>query len=102
MHNIPSARLMATRQGQHASPGGPAARQRTGRHCRGGACADGRWRGAAGERNQPAAYPNGRALTNDVFSARVAFLANGKAGSGGLRPHAGLLAEFPFLGPPDP
>jgi hypothetical protein len=27
--------------------------------------------GAAGERTQPAAYPNGRALTNDVFSAGV-------------------------------
>jgi len=35
-------------------------------------------RGAAGERTQPAAYPNGRALTNDVFSARMAFLTNGK------------------------
>ena len=51
---------------------------------------------------QPAVYPNGRALTNDVFSARMAFLANGEAGSGGLRPHDDLLAESPFLGPPDP
>ena len=51
---------------------------------------------------QPAAYPNGRALTNDVFSARMAFLASGKVGSGGLRPHEDLLAEFLLLGPPDP
>ena len=53
-------------------------------------------RGAAAERTQTAACPNGRALTNDVFTARVAFLTSGKAGSGGLRPHGGLLAEFPF------
>jgi hypothetical protein len=33
-------------------------------------------RGAAGERTQTAAYPDGRALTDDVFSARMAFLAN--------------------------
>jgi hypothetical protein len=59
-------------------------------------------RGAAGERTQPAAYPNGRALTNDVFSGRMAFLAHGEAGSGCFRPHHGLLAEFVFLGPPDP
>jgi hypothetical protein len=59
-------------------------------------------RGAARERTQPAVYPNGRALTNDVFSACMAFLANREAGSGGLRPHDDLLAELPFLGPPDP
>jgi hypothetical protein len=38
----------------------------------------------------------------DVFSARMAFLTSGKAGSGGLRPHDDLLAEFPFPGPPNP
>jgi hypothetical protein len=36
----------------------------------------------------------------------MAFLANGEAGSGGLRPHDrphdDLPAELPFLGPPDP
>ena len=31
----------------------------------------------------------------DDFSARMAFLANGEAGSDGLRPHDDLLAEFP-------
>jgi hypothetical protein len=56
-------------------------------------------RGAAGERTQPAAYPNGRALTNDVFSVRMAFLTNGKAGPDGLRPHDDLLAEFPVPRP---
>jgi hypothetical protein len=58
--------------------------------------------GATGERTQPAAYPHGRDLTIDVFSARIAFLASGKAGSGGLRPHHDLLAQFPFPGPPNP
>jgi hypothetical protein len=51
-------------------------------------------------RAQPAAYPNGRALTNDVFSARLAFLTNGKVSSDGLKPHGDLLADFPFPGPP--
>jgi hypothetical protein len=41
-------------------------------------------------------------FSNDVFSACMAFLASGEAGSGGPRPHDDLLAELPFLGPPDP
>lgn len=45
--------------------------------------------------------PNGRALTNDVFSARFPRLSNGKVSSGGLRPHDDLLDEFPYLGPPN-
>jgi hypothetical protein len=53
-------------------------------------------------RAQPATYPNGRALTDDVFSARMAFLTNGKVSSDGLRPHDDLLAGFPYLGPPNP
>jgi hypothetical protein len=52
-------------------------------------------------RSRPAAYPNGRALTDDVFSARFAWLTNGKVGPDGLRPHEDLLAEFPYLGPPN-
>jgi hypothetical protein len=51
---------------------------------------------------RPAAYPNGRALTNDVFSARMAFLTNGKVTSDGLKPHDDLLTGFPYLGPPNP
>ncbi len=53
------------------------------------------------DRTQPAAYPNGRALSDDVFSTRFAWLTNGKAGSDGLKPHDDLLAEFPYLGPPN-
>jgi hypothetical protein len=53
------------------------------------------------DRARPAAYPNGRALTDDVFSARMAWLTNGRVGPDGLKPHEDLLAEFPFLGPPN-
>jgi hypothetical protein len=49
-------------------------------------------------RNQPASYPNGRAITGDVFSARMAFLTHGPETSEGLKPHQDLLPEFPFLG----
>jgi hypothetical protein len=52
-------------------------------------------------RAQPAAYPNGRALTDDVFSARFAWLTRGTVTSDGLKPHDDLLAEFPYLGPPN-
>ena len=54
------------------------------------------------DRAQSATYPNGRFLTDDVFSARAALLTNGKAGSQGLQPHDDLLAEFPYLGLPNP
>ena len=50
---------------------------------------------------QPAAYPNGRLLTDDPFSAAIAFLTHGKCTSSGLRPHDDLLAQFPFLGLPN-
>lgn len=54
------------------------------------------------DRAQPATYPNGRVLTDDVFSDRFAWLTNGKVTSDGLKPHNDYLAEFPFLGPPNP
>jgi hypothetical protein len=53
------------------------------------------------DRDRLAAYPNGRALTDDAFSARFAWLTNGKITSDGLKPHDDLLAEFPYLGPPN-
>jgi hypothetical protein len=49
----------------------------------------------------PAAYPNGRAITDDVFSARFAWLTHGKVGPDGLKPHDDMLSEFPFLGLPN-
>jgi hypothetical protein len=53
------------------------------------------------DRSRPARYPNGRAITNDAFSARFAWLTNGKVPAQGLKPHDDLLARFPFLGPPN-
>jgi hypothetical protein len=53
------------------------------------------------DRAEPAAYPNGRALTDDAFSARFAWMSDGKIGSQGLKPHDDMLAEFPYLGVPN-
>ncbi|HEY3879283.1 MAG TPA: DUF4331 family protein [Trebonia sp.] len=53
------------------------------------------------DRTKPAAYPNGRTLTDDCFSHRFAWLTNGKVGPDGLKPHDDLLGEFPYLGPPN-
>jgi hypothetical protein len=54
------------------------------------------------DRTKPAAYPDGRKLTDDVYSYRFAWLTNGKVPSTGLKPHDDLLADFPYVGPPDP
>jgi hypothetical protein len=54
------------------------------------------------DRTQPAAYPNGRALADDVVSARLARLSDGKIGSQGLKPHDDLRAEFPTSARPTP
>jgi len=53
------------------------------------------------DRTKPASYPNGRALTDDVYSDRFAWLSNGKIGSAGLHPHGDLSSDFPYLGPPN-
>src|SRR5262249_49802505 len=50
------------------------------------------------DRSRPARYPNGRSLTDDVYSDRFAWLSNGQIGPQGLRPHDDLIAEFPYLG----
>lgn len=54
------------------------------------------------DRTKPAAYPNGRKLTDDIYSYRFAWLRNGKIPPQGLKPHDDLLAHFPYLGPPNP
>jgi Domain of unknown function (DUF4331) len=54
------------------------------------------------DRTKPAAYPNGRVLTDDVFSMRFAWLSHGGIPPTGLRPHEDLLTGFPYLGPPNP
>jgi hypothetical protein len=53
------------------------------------------------DRSKPAGYPNGRTLTDDVFSARFAWLTNGTVGPDGLKPHDDMLPVFPFLGVPN-
>lgn len=53
------------------------------------------------DRTKPAAYPNGRVLTDDAFSMRFAWLTHGKVTPTGLQPHADLLTEFPYVGLPN-
>jgi uncharacterized protein DUF4331 len=53
------------------------------------------------DRTRPASYPNGRVMTDDVFSARMIFMTHGRANPQGVRPHEDLLAHFPYLGPPN-
>jgi hypothetical protein len=52
------------------------------------------------DRTKPAHYPNGRAVTDDVFSARMIMMVHGQARPQDVRPHKDLLTEFPFLGVP--
>jgi hypothetical protein len=54
------------------------------------------------DRTRPATYPNGRVMTDDVYSMRFAWLTNGKVPPTGLKPHDDLLSHFPYLGPPNP
>jgi Domain of unknown function (DUF4331) len=50
---------------------------------------------------QPAVYPrNGRTPTDDVADHFLALFTNGKVTGGDLGPHADLLTDFPYLGPP--
>jgi hypothetical protein len=50
--------------------------------------------------SEPAKYPNGRVLTDDVINYRLAFLSKGEIPPTGLSPHTDTLAEFPYLGTP--
>ncbi len=54
------------------------------------------------DRTQSATYPNGRVLTDDVYSMRFAWLTHGKIQPTGLKPHDDLQAQFPYLGVPNP
>jgi hypothetical protein len=53
------------------------------------------------DRSQPVAYPNGRGLTDDVYSWRHAWLTHDRVGSQGIGPHTDLLTAFPYLGLPN-
>jgi hypothetical protein len=52
------------------------------------------------DRDQPAHYPNGRVVTDDVYDMRMAFLTHGRVTSDGVGPHDDYLMAFPFLGRP--
>ncbi|MFJ9867599.1 DUF4331 family protein [Streptomyces sp. NPDC101165] len=54
------------------------------------------------DRSKPVAYPNGRKLTDDVTSARLAMVSGGKITDDHIGPHTDLLSEFPYLGRPHP
>jgi hypothetical protein len=54
------------------------------------------------DRARPAHYPNGRVMTDDVFSARMIFMVHGQATPQNIGPHDDLMAAFPFLGKPNP
>lgn len=48
-----------------------------------------------------ASFPtNGRALNDDVCDIFLGILTGGKVTGDGIGPHADLLTEFPYLGPP--
>jgi hypothetical protein len=48
-----------------------------------------------------ACFPdNGRTLTDDVFDSFIHILTNGKVAGDNVGPHADLLREFPYVGPP--
>lgn len=49
----------------------------------------------------PARYPNGRAVTDDVFSTRMIFMVHGQATAQNIGPHDDLMPAFPFLGAPN-
>ena len=49
---------------------------------------------------RPAAYPNGRKLTDHVTAARMAMFSNNSVPPDGLGPHDDLLDEFPYVGTP--
>lgn len=49
----------------------------------------------------PAHYPeNGRKLTDDAADNFVSIVTNGRITGDGIGPHADLLTDFPYLGPP--
>ncbi|KJK59282.1 DUF4331 family protein [Saccharothrix sp. ST-888] len=54
------------------------------------------------DRTRPAAYPNGRTLTDDVSSARLAMVTGGRITSDHIPAHTDLLPDFPYLGHPHP
>lgn len=53
------------------------------------------------DHSQPAGFPNGRKLEDDVIDGAVALFSRGQITSDKTGPHTDYLAEFPYLGPPN-
>ncbi len=51
--------------------------------------------------SQPAGFPNGRRLEDDVVDGGIALLTRGQVTSDLVAPHTDYLADFPHLGPPN-
>jgi Domain of unknown function (DUF4331) len=50
---------------------------------------------------RPASFPeNGRTLTDDAFDTFLRILTNGRVTGDEVGPHADLIPEFPYVGPP--
>ena len=54
------------------------------------------------DRTTPAAYPNGRSLTDNVCSPHFPWLSHAKLPAPSLVPHENLPPKFPCLAPPTP
>lgn len=54
------------------------------------------------EYTSAAGYPNGRRLTDDIVDNAVEILTRGRMRDDLVHPHTDYLAEFPFLGTPNP
>jgi len=52
--------------------------------------------------SSPAAYRNGRTLTDDIIDIQLALLTNGVVTADKVEPHQDFLATFPYLGSPHP
>lgn len=53
------------------------------------------------DRAQPAAYPNGRVPTDNVYDYRFDWMSRGQIEPDGLAPHDDLLSDLPYLGVPN-
>ncbi len=51
--------------------------------------------------SEPASFPNGRRLTDDVVDAGLALLTHGQVTTDLTGPHSDYLPHFPYLGPPN-
>jgi hypothetical protein len=53
------------------------------------------------DHSQPAGFPNGRKLEDDVIDGAVALFSRGQITSDKTGPHTDYLTDLPYLGPPN-